>query len=150
MIRKCSSFYKSHIPNMVQNTRLSRIVFIVRKNHYHCILIYTLIFILAVCNCQPAVDFYSINLIDWGVLPTPSEKTKQLTELCQLRFQGDPALVVEVIDDDPGPSPEDIEKKKLEICLSGGDSAEIHVCRNNFTWLSSSRDNNHSLIPGTR
>ncbi|KAL0267402.1 UNVERIFIED_CONTAM: hypothetical protein PYX00_009682 [Menopon gallinae] len=79
--------------------------------------------------------YYSNNLIDWGVLPTPTEKTMQLTELCQLRFQGDPALVVEVIDDDPGPAPEDIEKKKLEICLAGGDAAEIEALEKQYSTI---------------
>ncbi|KAJ9594324.1 hypothetical protein L9F63_014241 [Diploptera punctata] len=42
------------------------------------------------------VYYYSTNCIDWGLLPTPSKKMKQLAILSSSRFQGDPALKLDV------------------------------------------------------
>lgn len=62
-----------------------------------------------------------MNLTEWGLLPPSDEATRKKAELCTQQFQGDPALIVEVMDDDPGPTPEEIEKMRLEACLAGGD-----------------------------
>ncbi|KAK6636046.1 hypothetical protein RUM43_009698 [Polyplax serrata] len=69
--------------------------------------------------------FYSNNLMDWGVLPEATLESKKLTEICYQRFQGDPALVVEIVDDDPGMSPEELKKKRMDICMAGGDPADL-------------------------
>lgn len=43
------------------------------------------------------IFYYSTNCIDWGLLPHPTEKGKLLTPLCITKFQGDPALVTDVL-----------------------------------------------------
>lgn len=43
------------------------------------------------------IYYYSTNCTDWGLLPQPTEKGKTLTPLCTTKFQGDPALVIDVL-----------------------------------------------------
>lgn len=45
------------------------------------------------------VYYYSTNCRDWGLLPQPTKKGKLLTPLCSTKFQGDPALVAEILID---------------------------------------------------
>lgn len=71
--------------------------------------------------------------MDWGVLPEATLESKKLTEICYQRFQGDPALVVEIVDDDPGMSPEELKKKRMDICMAGGDPADMMVNSNFIT-----------------
>lgn len=67
-------------------------------------------------------------------MPGSNENTRLLASLCFQRFQGDPALVVEILDDDPGLSPDEIEKKRLDICMAGGDPAEIMVINHEYEY----------------
>lgn len=43
------------------------------------------------------IYYYSTNCTDWGLLPKPTEKGILLTPLCTTKFQGDPALVVDIL-----------------------------------------------------
>lgn len=43
------------------------------------------------------IYYYSTNCTDWGLLPQPTEKAKTLVPLCTTRFQGDPALVIDIL-----------------------------------------------------
>lgn len=43
------------------------------------------------------IYYYSTNCTDWGLLPQPTDKGKTLTPLCTTKFQGDPALVIDVL-----------------------------------------------------
>lgn len=43
------------------------------------------------------IYYYSTNCTDWGLLPQPTENGKTLTPLCTTRFQGDPALVIDIL-----------------------------------------------------
>lgn len=43
------------------------------------------------------IYYYSTNCTDWGLLPQPTVKGKTLTPLCTTKFQGDPALVIDVL-----------------------------------------------------
>ncbi|GJQ64872.1 hypothetical protein Trydic_g7046 [Trypoxylus dichotomus] len=43
------------------------------------------------------IFYYSTNVIDWGLLPQPTEQGKLLTPLCITKFQGDPALVTDIL-----------------------------------------------------
>ncbi|XP_017786191.1 PREDICTED: radial spoke head protein 9 homolog [Nicrophorus vespilloides] len=51
------------------------------------------------------VFYYSTNCRDWGLLPRPTDKALLLTPLCTSKFQGDPALVVDIL----------IEKDEISI-----------------------------------
>ncbi|XP_049825961.1 radial spoke head protein 9 homolog [Aethina tumida] len=41
--------------------------------------------------------YYSRDCVNWGLLPLPTENGKLLTPLCTTIFQGDPALVIDVL-----------------------------------------------------
>ncbi|XP_050302634.1 radial spoke head protein 9 homolog [Anthonomus grandis grandis] len=43
------------------------------------------------------IYYYSTNCVDWGLLPQPTKNGLLLTPLCTTRFQGDPALVIDVL-----------------------------------------------------
>jgi radial spoke head protein 9 len=43
------------------------------------------------------VFYYSTNCVNWGLLPLPTDYAKKLVPLCTARFQGDPALVLDVL-----------------------------------------------------
>lgn len=43
------------------------------------------------------VYYYSTNCMDWGLMPMPTEDAKLLTSLCTTKFQGDPALVIDIL-----------------------------------------------------
>ncbi|RZC39253.1 Radial spoke domain containing protein [Asbolus verrucosus] len=43
------------------------------------------------------IFYYSTNCLNWGLLPSPTEYAKKLTPLCTVKFQGDPALVLDVL-----------------------------------------------------
>ncbi|KAF5302391.1 hypothetical protein FQA39_LY10430 [Lamprigera yunnana] len=45
------------------------------------------------------IYYYSTNCMDWGLLPQPTENAKLITPLCSTTFQGDPALVIDVLID---------------------------------------------------
>lgn len=49
------------------------------------------------------IYYYSTNMTDWGLLPPPTERGKLLTQLATTSFQGDPALVIDILceKDDP-------------------------------------------------
>lgn len=47
------------------------------------------------------IFYYSTNCIDWGRLPLPTANGKLLTPLCRAKFQGDPAIVLDILLD-PG------------------------------------------------
>ncbi|KAJ3657278.1 hypothetical protein Zmor_009315 [Zophobas morio] len=68
--------------------------------------------------------YYSTNCLNWGLLPLPTEYAKKLTPLCTAMFQGDPALVLDVLLEkdeisfgDPLPEPQ-VKKLKEEDRLS--------------------------------
>lgn len=75
------------------------------------------------------VFYYSTNCYNWGLLPKPKDYAKQLVPLCTARFQGDPALVLDVLLEkdeiafgDPLPEPQ-VKKLKEEDRLS----ATVHL-----------------------
>lgn len=43
------------------------------------------------------IFYYSTNGVNWGLLPNPTKNGLSLTPLCTTRFQGDPALVIDVL-----------------------------------------------------
>lgn len=43
------------------------------------------------------IFYYSTNCTDWGLLPKPTENGLLLTPLCTTKFQGDPALVIDIL-----------------------------------------------------
>lgn len=43
------------------------------------------------------IFYYSTNCTDWGLLPKPNENGLLLTPLCTTKFQGDPALVIDIL-----------------------------------------------------
>ncbi|KAL1494608.1 hypothetical protein ABEB36_010180 [Hypothenemus hampei] len=43
------------------------------------------------------IFYYSTNGINWGLLPQPTKNGLTLTPLCTTRFQGDPALVIDIL-----------------------------------------------------
>lgn len=45
--------------------------------------------------------FFSDDCQNWKLLPVPQNDHIALTELCKTPFQGDPGLVIEIVDDDP-------------------------------------------------
>lgn len=45
------------------------------------------------------VHYYSLNCVDWGLLPSPTDTGKMLTPLCTTQFQGDPAVVIDILVD---------------------------------------------------
>lgn len=68
--------------------------------------------------------YYSTNCLNWGLLPLPTEDGKKLTLLCSAKFQGDPALMLDVLLEkdeiafgDPLPEPQ-VKKLKEEDRLS--------------------------------
>lgn len=45
------------------------------------------------------VFYYSMNCINWGLLPQPTEHGKKFAPLCTTKFQGDPTLVIDILVD---------------------------------------------------
>ncbi|XP_018329914.1 radial spoke head protein 9 homolog [Agrilus planipennis] len=43
------------------------------------------------------IFYYSKNGVDWGLLPLPTENGKKLTPLCTTKFQGDPAILIDLL-----------------------------------------------------
>ncbi|CAH0559919.1 unnamed protein product [Brassicogethes aeneus] len=43
------------------------------------------------------IYYYSRDCINWGLLPLPKDEAKLLTPLCTTMFQGDPALVIDIL-----------------------------------------------------
>ncbi|KAK9885690.1 hypothetical protein WA026_012455 [Henosepilachna vigintioctopunctata] len=43
------------------------------------------------------VFYYSIDCINWGLLPNPTIHAKKVTPFCNTKFQGDPSLVIDVL-----------------------------------------------------
>ncbi|EFA02731.1 radial spoke head protein 9 homolog [Tribolium castaneum] len=75
------------------------------------------------------IFYYSTNCLNWGLLPKPKDYALKLTPLCTARFQGDPALVLDVLLEkdeisfgDPLPEPQ-VKKLKEEDRLS----ATVHL-----------------------
>ncbi|KAJ8934913.1 hypothetical protein NQ318_012463 [Aromia moschata] len=52
------------------------------------------------------IYYYSSNCVRWGLLPQPTKNGLLLTPICSTKFQGDPALVIDVL----------IEKDETLIC----------------------------------
>lgn len=43
------------------------------------------------------VFYYSLDCINWGLLPLSKENARKLAAICNARFQGDPAFVLDVL-----------------------------------------------------
>ncbi|XP_054265450.1 radial spoke head protein 9 homolog [Macrosteles quadrilineatus] len=68
--------------------------------------------------------FYSDDCLNWKLLPVPQREHLVLTELCKRPFQGDPGLVVEVVDD----SSEDIPDQDASVSAeTGGGDGETEI-----------------------
>lgn len=43
------------------------------------------------------VYYYSRDCVNWGLLPNPTQHAKKVTPFCNTKFQGDPALVIDIM-----------------------------------------------------
>ncbi|XP_031341846.1 radial spoke head protein 9 homolog [Photinus pyralis] len=85
------------------------LLFLQNENHFHNVFFWGRIFgaekdyFVAFGYVKNALEgkiyYYSTNCMDWGLLPTPTEEAISLLPLCTTRFQGNPALLIEILID---------------------------------------------------